>query len=163
LLDDAAAPNEFALQEMGKIIQGKIGRRQSRDLEIEISFFEALSHRDPDNVELLQLLGDDLSDAARYADGLKVDERLVALRPLDANIRFNYACSLALTGALDQSCIELETAFNLGYRDVRWLQEDPDLDALRKHPGYRKIRARIRALDKDKDKDADTSGTVAEA
>jgi hypothetical protein len=146
---------------MGKTIQRKLGRRQTRDLEIEISFFEALSHRDPENVELLQLLGDDFSDAARHADGLKVDERLVALRPQDANIRFNYACSLALTGALDQSCVELETAFNLGYRDVRWLQEDPDLDALRKHPGYRKIRARIRALDKDKD--ADTSGTVAEA
>ena len=141
----------------------KLSRRQERDLDVEIDFLEALVRRAPDYVEALQVLGDDYSDRGRAGDGLKVDERLLQLRPDDANVRFNYACSLALTGALDQSCIELETAFNLGYRDVRWLQEDPDLDALRKHPGYRKIRARIRALDKDKDKDADTSGTVAEA
>jgi tetratricopeptide (TPR) repeat protein len=127
----------------------KLGRRQARDLDIEIGFLEALLRRDPDYVEALQVLGDDYSDGGRFDDGLRVDLKLVALRPEDPNVRFNYACSLALTGQLDCACFELERSFDLGYRDIQWLQQDPDLAALRKHPGFRKIRARIRALKSD--------------
>jgi adenylate cyclase len=142
---------------MASTSQRKLGRRQVRDLEIEIGFLEALLRRDPAQVEVLQILGDDYSDSGRYADGLRVDEQLVTLRPADCNIRFNFACSLALTGNLDRACEELERSFDLGYRDVRWLKEDPDLAALRKHPGFRRIRERIRTLE------SEAAGSVAGA
>jgi tetratricopeptide (TPR) repeat protein len=134
---------------MATISRRKLGRRQARDLEIEIGFLEALLRREPDYVEALQILGDDYSDGGRFEDGLKVDLKLVALRPEDPNVRFNYACSLALTGQLDCACLELERSFDLGYRDIQWLKQDPDLAPLRKHPGFRRIRARIRALESD--------------
>ncbi len=134
---------------MAKTSQRKLGRRQVRDLEIEIEFLEGLLRRDPENLDVLQILGDDYSDGGRYDDGLRVDRQLVSMQPIDCNIRFNFACSLALTGELERACEELERAFDLGYRDVRWLNEDPDLAALREHPGFRRIRARIRTLESD--------------
>lgn len=156
-LDAGRLPDELGRPRMGKTSHRKLGRRQARDLEIEIGFLEGLLRRDPDSVEVLQILGDDYSDGGRHAEGLQVDLKLVALRPTDSNVRFNFACSLALTGDLDRACQELEKAFDLGYRDIQWLQEDPDLDALRKHPGYHRIRARIRALDVA----SDSAGSVA--
>jgi indole-3-glycerol phosphate synthase len=41
-----------------------------------------------------------------------VDERLRQLRPEDPNVLFNYACSLALSGAMEQACGELERALD---------------------------------------------------
>ncbi|MEI6357089.1 MAG: hypothetical protein WCP53_08300 [Verrucomicrobiota bacterium] len=124
----------------------KLSRRQERDLDVEIDFLEALVRRAPDYVEALQVLGDDYSDRGRAGDGLKVDERLLQLRPDDANVRFNYACSLALNGQTELACTEIDRAIDLGYRDFKWLQRDPDLAVLRKHASFKKVRAKIRAL-----------------
>ena len=131
---------------MAKQSDRKLSRRQERDLDVEIGFLEALVRRDPDYLEALQVLGDDYSDRGRPADGLRVDERLLQLRPDDAHVRFNYACSLALTGQPERACEEIGRALDLGYRDFKWLQRDPDLAALRKHASFKKVRAKIRAL-----------------
>ena len=131
---------------MGKTPERKLNRRQARDLDIEIGFLEGVVRRDPEFIEALQVLGDDYTERGRLADSLKVDERLRQLRPEDPNVLFNYACSLALSGAMEHACGELERALDLGYRDFRWLQRDPDLADLRKHPSYRKVKAKIKAL-----------------
>jgi tetratricopeptide (TPR) repeat protein len=131
---------------MAKQSSRNLSRRQARDLDVEISFLEGLVRRDPAYVEALQLLGDNYADRGRPAEGLCVDERLRQLRPDDANVRFNYACSLALNRLFERACEELDCALDLGYRDFKWLQRDPDLAELRKHPSFKKIKARIKAL-----------------
>lgn len=123
-----------------------MSRRETRDLDIEIGFLEGLVRRDPEFVEALQVLGDNYSDRGRTQDSLQIDHRLRELRPEDATVSFNYACSLALVGQLEPACAELDRALDLGYRDFAWLNKDPDLAALRRHPAFRKLRAKIRAL-----------------
>lgn len=131
---------------MAKPAAKKLSRRLARDLDIEIGFLEGLLRRDPENVEALQVLGDNYSDRGRSTDSLRVDERLRALRPGDAEVSFNFACSLALNGKVEAACAELDRALDLGYRDFNWLSRDPDLASLRRHPSFRKLRAKIRAL-----------------
>ena len=47
----------------------------------------------------------------------------------------------------DGVCVEaVKTALRLGYRDFKWMAEDPDLENLRQDPVYRQIRAKIKAL-----------------
>ena len=36
--------------------------------------------------------------------------------------------------------------YNLGYRDFKWLTEDPDLEDLRHHDAYKRIRLKVRSL-----------------
>ncbi len=122
-------------------------REQERNLDIEIGFLEGVVRRDPGYIDALQILGDNYTRRGRFEDGLKVDEQLVRLRPGDALVYYNLACSYSLTEQFESAAAALNRALDLGYRDFKWLSKDPDLAKLRKHPLYKKIRARIKAME----------------
>jgi tetratricopeptide (TPR) repeat protein len=124
----------------------KLNRACQRDLDTRIEFMEGLVRRDPDYVDALQLLGDHYTQRGRYAEGLKVDERLSRLEPSDPLVFYNLACSCSLTGQFDRAVLALEKALQLGYRDFRWLAKDPDLRNLRQQPVYRDIETKIRRM-----------------
>ena len=124
----------------------KLSRDQERDLDIEIGFLEGVIRRDPGYVDALQILGDNYTRRGRIEEGLKVDERLSRLRPADALVHYNLACSYSLIGQFESATEALNRALDLGYRDFKWLAKDPDLVRLRKHPLYKTIRARIKAM-----------------
>jgi len=124
----------------------KLSRREQRNLDIEIGFFEGVVRRDPLFVEALQLLGDDYTRRGKFSEGLQVDEQLARLRPEDSLVHYNLACSYALTSRFEQAVASLEQAIELGWRDFQWLTKDSDLAGLRKHPLFKKIRAKVRAL-----------------
>ena len=121
-------------------------RQEKRDLDIEIGFLEGVVNRDPSFVDALQLLGDGYTKRGKFLAGLRIDQKLAVLRPRDALVFYNLACSLCLTKRYLEAAEALEQAINLGYRDFRWLAEDPDLHDLRKQPIYRKIRAKLRQM-----------------
>jgi len=125
----------------------KMTREQERNLDIEIGFLEGVVRRDPGYIDALQILGDNYTRRGRFEDGLKVDEQLVHLRPGDALVHYNLACSYSLTEQFESAAVALNRALDLGYRDFKWLSKDPDLAKLRKHPLYKKIRARIKAME----------------
>lgn len=124
----------------------KLTRQEQRDLDVEISFIEGVVKRDPEFVEALQVLGDDYTRRGRYGDGLKVDQKLAHLRPGDSLVLYNLACSYSLTGHVDDGLRALEKALSMGYRDFKWLAEDPDLQNVRRHPLYEKLRAKLRTM-----------------
>jgi tetratricopeptide (TPR) repeat protein len=124
----------------------KLTRQELRDLDLEILFLEGVVRRDPAYIEALQILGDDYTRRGRYIEGLKMDERLSLLRPDDAVVQYNLACSYSLTNQIELACETLDAAINLGYRDFKSMDKDPDLANLRRHVEYKKIRAKIRGL-----------------
>jgi len=124
----------------------KMTRSEQRDLDVKIEFIEGLVRREPDYVDALQLLGDHYTQRGRYAEGLKVDERLARLRPGDALVYYNLACSYSLTDQFDRATLALEKALSLGYRDFNWLAKDPDLHKLRQQPVYRGIEDKVRRM-----------------
>ncbi|HTY86497.1 MAG TPA: hypothetical protein VMB80_03455 [Candidatus Acidoferrum sp.] len=124
----------------------KLSRASLRDLDTRIEFLEGLVRRAPDYVDALQLLGDHYTQRGRFAEGLKVDERLARLEPHNSLVYYNLACSYSLTDQLDRAALALERALQLGYRDFSFLARDPDLRKLRQHPVYRQIEAKIRRI-----------------
>ena len=125
----------------------KLSREQERNLDIEIGFLEGVVRRDPTYIEALQVLGDVYTRRGRFDEGLKVDEQLSRLRPADALVHYNLACSYSLTEQFEAAAAALNRALDLGYRDFKRLSKDPDLAKLRKHPLYKKIRSRIKAME----------------
>ena len=123
-----------------------VRRKAVKDLDVQIGFFEGLAKRDPNWVDLLEVLADAYTDRGRVSDCVKIDERLQELCPQDAEVRINLAISLTSAGQLDRALAELEHALDLGYRDVQWLSRNPDLAELRKHPGYKRLRVKMRSL-----------------
>ena len=114
------------------------GEQQSQ-LDFELDFFEGVLHRNPDFMDALRVHGNNLTLKGCYADGLKIDRRIVDLRPHDALAHYNLACSYSLLKKVDLALRMLRKAIELGYHDFRYLREDRDLDALRKDPRFRHL------------------------
>jgi tetratricopeptide (TPR) repeat protein len=108
-------------------------------LEFELGFFAGVLERMPDYVDVLRILGNLLTLKGRYAEGLRIDQRLVRLRPGDALAHYNLACSYALLNRPEQSLRNLRRAIELGYRDFRYMREDHDLDSIRQDPRFREL------------------------
>jgi tetratricopeptide (TPR) repeat protein len=121
-------------------------RKEARELDVKISFLEGLIRRDPQYVEVLQMLGDHYTQRGRHDHSLKVDQQLSRLQPRNPLVFYNLACSHSLNGELNQAAAALEQALTLGYRDFKWLARDPDLGPLRQHPLYRNIETKIRKM-----------------
>lgn len=108
-------------------------------LDFEIEFFAGVLDRYPDYVDALRVQGNNLTLKGRYADGLHLDKRLVQLRPSDPLVHYNLACSFALLKRKDLALKTLRRAIELGYRDFRYMREDPDLDSIRQDPRFRQL------------------------
>ena len=128
---------------MGGMRRKPLSPKEKRDLDIEIDFLARLTRRAPTYVEALQVLGEDYTRRGRYAEGLEVDRRLAELCPDDPTVFYNLACSYALTDQPEEAYKALRAAVEKGYRDFRWMEEDPDLEKFRRHPLYRKLRAEL--------------------
>ena len=106
------------------------------DHEFEINFFESILKRDPAYTEVIEILGGLYTKHGRVADGLKMDRKLVRLLPSNATAHYNLACSLALVKRKADALRSLRQAVELGYRDFDWMQQDPDLEALKNDPSF---------------------------
>lgn len=108
-------------------------------LDFEIQFFANILERRPDYVDVLRVMGNNLTLKGRYAQGLQIDKRLIQLRPHDALAHYNLACSYALLRRAEPALRTLRRAVELGYRDFRYLREDRDLDFIRHDPRFRQL------------------------
>jgi tetratricopeptide (TPR) repeat protein len=100
--------------------------------EFEVGLARAVLACDPEHANALQMLGASLTRLGRHEDALVVDRRLVRLQPSDPIAHYNLACSFSNLGRVDDAFRSLERAFDLGYRDIRFLREDPDLENVRR-------------------------------
>jgi Flp pilus assembly protein TadD len=105
-------------------------------LEFLARFLTAATARQPAAVEALIDLAQVLTQLGRYGEGLAVDRQLVELLPEEPTVHYNLACSLALTGAREESLAALERSVDLGYDDAEVLSQDEDLASLRTEPRF---------------------------
>jgi tetratricopeptide (TPR) repeat protein len=112
---------------------------KASDPEFEIGFFESVLKRDPAYTEVIEILGGLYTKHGRIADGLKMDRRLVRLLPSNPTAHYNLACSLALVKRKTDALRSLRQAIQLGYRDIEWMQQDPDLEGLKNDPGFKAL------------------------
>src|SRR5947207_3157298 len=108
-------------------------------VDFELDFFTRLLAAAPDFHEVLRAQASNLTLKGRLQDGLAVDKKLVALRPDDPTAHYNLACRYALLKQPDLALVTLRKAVDLGYRDLRYMQEDHDLDSIRKDPRFRQL------------------------
>ena len=114
-------------------------KTKSRDPEFEIRFFESVLRRAPNYANVVELLGGLYTRHGRIADGLRMDRKLVKLQPANPTAHYNLACSLALSKRKTAALRELRQAVSLGYSDFDWMQQDPDLEVLKRHPDFQTL------------------------
>ena len=116
---------------------------RKEDPAFEIGFFESILRRDPRYTEVIEILGGLYTKTGRIADGLKMDRKLVRLMPSNATAHYNLACSLALSKRPSDALRSLLRAVDLGYSDVDWMMQDPDLEVLKDHPEFQALLSRL--------------------
>ena len=109
------------------------------DSDFEMRFFESVLKRDPAYTEVVEILGGLYTKQGRIADGLRMDRKLVKLLPENPTAHYNLACSLALSKRKTDALRSLRQAVRLGYTDFDWMQQDPDLDALKESPVFHSL------------------------
>lgn len=114
-------------------------KAKAYDPEFEIRFFESVLQRNPSYPNVVEILGGLYTRQGRVADGLKMDRKLVKLQPDNPTAHYNLACSLALSKRKSDAMTQLKRAVQLGYRDFDWMQQDPDLEALKNHPEFQEL------------------------
>lgn len=114
-------------------------RKKNSSLSFEIEFYEKLLKEKPDFEEALIALAENYTKAGELAKGLELDEKLSTLRPQDALVHYNLACSYSLTGRIDEAFTVLRRAIKLGYNDFKLMDSDPDLTLLRKDQRYNEL------------------------
>ena len=108
-------------------------------VDFELDFFTRVLTAAPEFPEVLRAQASNMTAKGRLQDGLTVDKKLVSLRPADPTARYNLACRYALLKQPDMALVTLRKAIELGYRDFRYMEEDRDLDSIRKDPRFRKL------------------------
>jgi tetratricopeptide (TPR) repeat protein len=108
-------------------------------LDFEIEFYEKLLAQIPTYAEVLRVQASNLTVKGRLQEGLAVDQQLVAARPADPTAHYNLACRYALLEQPEMALVSLRKAVELGYRDFGFMEEDHDLDSIRKDPRFRQL------------------------
>lgn len=121
-----------------------MARSTKSDPQFEIEFFEAVHRRCPSYTEVVGLLGGLYTKTGRIADGLKMDRKLVRLEPDNATAHYNLACSLALCKKRPAALQSLRKAVSLGYDDVDWMLQDPDLEILKTDPEFQNLLGQLK-------------------
>ncbi len=108
-------------------------------LDFELDFYSKILATVPDFAEVLRVQACNYTLKGLLHEGLAIDEKLVAVRPTDPTAHYNLACRYALLQQPDKAISTLRKAVELGYRDFAYMEEDQDLDSIRKDPRFRKL------------------------
>jgi adenylate cyclase len=97
----------------------------------------------PDDPRAATMRAVSLCRLGHLEEGLIWAEKALEIDPNDAGVRYNVACLYSLEGKVDEAIRCLEEAFEGGFQNKEWFDNDPDLDPLRNDPRFQNLIARI--------------------
>ncbi len=108
-------------------------------VDFELDFFGHILERYPTYLEGLRCHASNLAAKKRFQESLQIERRIIQLRPDDPLAHYNLACSYAILKQPELALGTLRKALEFGYRDFRYIQQDQDLDPIKKDPRFKKL------------------------
>jgi serine/threonine protein kinase/Flp pilus assembly protein TadD len=130
---NALIPLINSLERLGRIADAeRLRRREVEVLQDQLQHF-------PDDVRARVLLAADLANFGD-ADGAAMQVKIaVAMRPTDANVLYNAACTYGILGMKGESLDAFRKAVEAGYSNTDWSRQDPDLKILHDDSEFKKL------------------------
>lgn len=135
-------PSENSDDARSEARPAEVGQRRGREesrLDFEIAFLGGILERAPFNVTVLRVHADNLAARGLAHRALQLDRRIVRLLPDRPRPWYNLACSYAVAGLTELAIAALHRAVDLGYRRLRKIERDRDLESIRSDPRYRSL------------------------
>jgi len=95
-------------------------------------------------------LGNQHLEAKEFEKALAQYQRALKLEPRNSIAHYNIACTYAQMPRIEDALDALRKSIDCGYRDVDWMEKDPDLDNLRDLVRYK---AMVKELREEEDGD----------
>ena len=117
--------------------------------EAHVSLKEALrvveKHMElnPDDPRAATMRAVSLCRLGRPEEGLRWAEKALTIDPEDAGVLYNVACLYSLERKVEEAIQCLEEAFDRGFLNKEWFENDPDLEPLRDDLRFRSLMERI--------------------
>jgi TolB-like protein/Tfp pilus assembly protein PilF/predicted Ser/Thr protein kinase len=126
-------PLDMALERLGQ-------RQEARTLRGKaVEVFKRHLDAVPEDVRARILLANFYSLMAKSPEAIRELQTAIALRPNDANILYNAACTYANMGIKAEALATLRKARESGFHDAAWARRDTDLASLRDDPEFDRI------------------------
>ncbi|MEE4161171.1 MAG: tetratricopeptide repeat protein [Woeseiaceae bacterium] len=119
-----------------------------RESRINVEVLEKHLKWNPDDVRALHLGAGSLVALGEFDRAKRWLSRALEIDPDDSILLYNVACNYATMGEVGSALDYLEDAVANGMVSAAWIRNDADLDALRAHPRFHSLLARIEALGK---------------
>jgi len=146
--DDLASlrgdPRFTALQQ--QVLGGRKSEKMREAEHLAKKFYAMQASGDVES-ENLDSLGRELLRAGRYEEAAVALEKAAADDESPSTQLYNAACARSLQGRQEQALDLLERAVGAGFTSVEHMDKDDDLDNIRNHPRFQRIRAMAAELD----------------
>jgi len=92
--------------------------------------------QNPDDSRARMYYAITLAENGLKEDAIREGDKALELSPGDPMMLYNCACLYSQLGEVDRAVDTLRQAIAGGYENFGWMKHDPDLNALREHPGF---------------------------
>ena len=120
---------------------GSLGRTDAtRDVRLRLTqTLENHLREVPEDARARILLGGMYSQEQRVDDAIRETNLAMTLRPNEATVLYNAACTFANLERRAEAIEALRKAWDAGYRDAEWTRRDPDLASLHGDPDFERL------------------------
>ncbi len=100
---------------------------------------EAQIREIPEDARARILLGAYYAEEGREEDAMRETNLAMLLRPNEATVLYNAACTFARSRRRAEAIDALAKAWRAGFRDSDWVRRDPTLSLIRDEPEFQKL------------------------
>jgi len=142
-----AAPDEIRALQLLPQIYTRLGREAAATAanRQRVEVVERRLEFNPDDVPMLLDGASALAALGERQRSLEWASRILDKAGDDALVLYNLACLYSLAGEVTSALEALEKSYAAGLADPEWMQQDSDLDNIRKHARYKELVKRMEA------------------
>src|SRR5271168_279588 len=130
---NALIPLINSMEKLGRMADAeRLRRREVEVLQDQLQHF-------PDDVRARVLLASDLANFGDAEGAVMQVKIAVAMRPSDANVLYNAACTYGVLRMKAESLDAFRKAVEAGYSNKDWSKKDPDLRILHDDPEFKEL------------------------
>ncbi|MFI4943437.1 MAG: protein kinase [Burkholderiales bacterium] len=120
---------------------GALGKKDALHNRVHqrIQILEAHLRKLPEDARGHTLLATDYTQMGRVEEAVRESNLAMALRPNDAIVLYNVACTFGQLGRKPEALGALKKAWEAGFKDPSWARRDPDLTLLHGEPEFEKL------------------------
>jgi serine/threonine protein kinase/Tfp pilus assembly protein PilF len=126
---------------------GALGKEEAlRDLRLRWNqVLENHLKRVPEDARARTLLAVNYATMGRVDDAAREANLALALRPTEATVLYNIACSFCMLNKKTEALEALTKSWNAGFKDADWARRDPELVLLHGDPEFERLYPEVKA------------------